>query len=433
MSERDTQQIIMAVQKATVLMDPVFKLTAAGAALLITYLARMVKEHKIKKGEFKNVQEFMKATDGQYNIVNVPVPTTAEELKWLGSEGFGKEMDSLREMGVRVQLMPDLNKSDGFEQLMIQSDDMELFSGWYERYLQRQMRGGEHLTQDLQNLTNGKTTLVSIPFEENESKLVHDFEKLGINYSILPDLNVGDGEIQIMVASSDIDTVKYWYGMYQNDQLAKGNEVKDMNYVNMEDYTQTGNMTEEEYINTASPELQKANEKYENRKYGEIENSVIKQENRIRSTEDVAYEQYHNNPGFTEITINKETLVEKSSFAQNEKIKESGLFASRIPTTYGKDEQTLILPNEQVFLTDDGKTYIAFLEKDKSPLVMLANGMPVSVTERKNGEKLFRDYYDKVEREFYKKEQLSHTANKVQESAKSMATEKIPSVPIKIK
>ena len=42
-TDRETQNVIMAVQKAAFLMDPFFKLTMVGAALLVTYLARMAK------------------------------------------------------------------------------------------------------------------------------------------------------------------------------------------------------------------------------------------------------------------------------------------------------------------------------------------------------------------------------------------------------
>jgi hypothetical protein len=424
MSDRDTEKVIMAVQKATLLMDPFFKLTAVGSALLITYLARMVKERKIKKNDFKNFQEFIKATDGKFSIVNVPVTEKSMDVD---------VVSDLEKLGIRYDVMPDLNMEDGFLQIAIYDEDKEKFSGWYERYLMKNMVGGEKELQDLKNLTNGKTTIMSIPAEGKEESIAQDFETLGINYSVLPDLNIGDGEIQLVVASNDLDKVKYWYGLYQSEQLAHGNEVKDMKFVSMEAYRQTGNMTAEDYIDTASPDLVNANEKYEGREAGEVEKSVMRQENRIRSMGDVAYEQYHNNPNFQEITINKATLIEKSTYAQAESIKEAGLFASRIPGTYGETEQTLLLPQEQVFLTDDGKTYIGFIEKEDKPVVMGPTGKPISVTERRNGEQLFREHYDRVEREFYKKEQLTHNVVKEMEPIKSMAADKIPHVPIKAK
>ena len=41
MSNHDAEKIILSVQRATMLMDPFFKLTAVGVIFLFTYLARM--------------------------------------------------------------------------------------------------------------------------------------------------------------------------------------------------------------------------------------------------------------------------------------------------------------------------------------------------------------------------------------------------------
>ena len=72
MSNHDAEKIILSVQRATMLMDPFFKLTAVGVIFLFTYLARMEKEGMLEKGEFKNYQEFLKATEGKYQIINIP-------------------------------------------------------------------------------------------------------------------------------------------------------------------------------------------------------------------------------------------------------------------------------------------------------------------------------------------------------------------------
>ena len=71
-NEQETSQVIFSIQKAAFLMDHFFKVATVGTAFLITYLARMAKEGKISRGEFNSVQEFMKATEGKYTIVNVP-------------------------------------------------------------------------------------------------------------------------------------------------------------------------------------------------------------------------------------------------------------------------------------------------------------------------------------------------------------------------
>ena len=56
----------------------------------------------------------------------------------------------------------------------------------------------------LNHLTSGRTSIVSIPVEQKIDLLTDDFAVLQVNYSILPDLQVGDGEIQVVVANAGI-------------------------------------------------------------------------------------------------------------------------------------------------------------------------------------------------------------------------------------
>ena len=53
-----------------------------------------------------------------------------------------------------------------------------------------QMRGEKKSWRDLDNLTNARTTIISIPVEENPDFFREGLEKLKINFSVLPDLNV---------------------------------------------------------------------------------------------------------------------------------------------------------------------------------------------------------------------------------------------------
>ena len=55
MSNHDAEKIILSVQRATMLMDPFFKLTAVGVIFLFTYLARMEKEGMLEKGELSGI------------------------------------------------------------------------------------------------------------------------------------------------------------------------------------------------------------------------------------------------------------------------------------------------------------------------------------------------------------------------------------------
>lgn len=420
-TNRDTERVILSVQKATFLMDPFFKLGVTGTMLLFTYLARLRKEGILKKGEFKDFQKFIQVTEGNFSIENIPV-----------AERF--QVEQLKEFGIRGMVMPDLNPEDGFLQLAVYGEDKEKFQAWFSRYLMSKMQGGEHQKQDLTNLTGGNTSIVSIPFEENRALLRNDFDKLGINYAFLPDLNVGDGEIQVLVANVDMQKVEHWYQLYQEQQLSRGNEVKDLKSVSMEQYTGTAQMSEEQYVDTASEELRKRMEKYEGQEPGEIEKSIMQQEQKVHSVTDEAYQRMHTDPSYLEIAINKETLVEKSTYAGMASIERHGLFASRIPGTWGKNEETLVLPSEQVFLMDDGKTYLAFLKKDENPCVLGADGKPIPREFRESGMDLYHKHYEPFERSAHHLKPLEKTKGRIaQVEGKQILPDRIPANPVKIR
>ena len=172
-------------------------------------------------------------------------------------------------------------------------------------------------------------------------------------------------------------------------------------------------MKEEAYVDTSSEAIQKAVRKYEGQEPGELEQKVLQQEQSIRSINNEQYQEFHNNPEFIEITINHETLVQESQLASSWDMERRGMFASRIPGTWGDGEQTLVLPTEQVFRTDDGKTYIGFVERKEKQLILNADGSMVPSEKRSTGERLYAERYEPVSRKFGKKESLQkNTAEK---------------------
>ena len=168
--------------------------------------------------------------------------------------------------------------------------------------------------------------------------------------------------------------------------------------MDMGKYRETGVMKEEAYVDTSSEAIQKAVRKYEGQEPGELEQKVLKQEQSIRSMNNEQYQEFHNNPEFIEITINHETLVQESQLASSWDMERRGMFASRIPGTWGDGEQTLVLPTEQVFRTDDGKTYIGFVERKEKQLILNADGSMVPSEKRSTGERLYAERYEPVSR-----------------------------------
>ena len=142
-------------------------------------------------------------------------------------------------------------------------------------------------------------------------------------------------------------------------------QIKDFQTIDMGQYRETGTMNEEAYVDTASGEMKEKLEKYEGQERGELEEKVLETENSIKSISNERYQELHRHPDYVEITINRETLIDQSRIARekNPEVEAKGMFASRVPGTWGEKERTLVLPTDQVFQTDGGKTYLAFLAK----------------------------------------------------------------------
>ena len=420
--EEKSREVVMAISNAARYMDPFFKLSAMGTILLLQYFARMVKERKLKETEFTDFQKFLRMTEGKYDIMNVPE---------IPEEQLSEELNTL---GIHYMILPDLEKNDGMLQVAVYQPDRENFGAWYQRYILSRMTGGEKDIQELRNLTSGKTTIVSFPLEDEEELIREDFEKLGINYSRLPDLHVGDGELQVVIANADLPKVEAWYKLYRDDLRKDGiTDVPDMKKMSMDNYMQTGQQTEAEYIDTASPELKAVNAKYEGKEKGEIEHQIEAAEHNTMGKESsTAYLRYVNDPAYIPISIDKKTLVEKSSVINKDGLDRYNQFACRIPGTYGKNEKQLVIPETQVFETQKG-SYIAFLNKEEPVFVFNVRTKQVDHEMRKlTGEEFAKQYFDKVDRP---SERKVTSLKKYKEKGKDLSDLKIkmPDPPIRSK
>lgn len=420
--EEKSREVVMAISNAARYMDPFFKLSAMGTILLLQYFARMVKERKLKETEFTDFQKFLRITEGKYDIMNVPE---------IPEEQLSEELNTL---GIHYMILPDLEKNDGMLQVAVYQPDRENFGAWYQRYILSRMTGGEKDIQELRNLTSGKTTIVSFPLEDEEELIREDFEKLGINYSRLPDLHVGDGELQVVIANADLPKVESWYKLYQDDLRKDGiTDVPDMKKMSMDNYMQTGKQTEAEYIDTASPELKAVNAKYEGKEKGEIEHQIEAAEHNTMGKESsTAYLRYVNDPAYIPVSIDKKTLVEKSSVINKDGLDRYNQFACRIPGTYGKNEKQLVIPETQVFETQKG-SYIAFLNKEEPVFVFNVRTKQVDHEMRKlTGEEFAKQYFDKVDRP---SERKVTSLQKYKEKGKDLSDLKIkmPDPPIRSK
>lgn len=416
---RDAEEVLMVIKKATMFADPIMKIATIGLAKIVQFLARMVKEKIIDKRAFKNFQNFAKRTEGNFDVYNIPIDQIGDDIKLEDIEEF----KDLKAKGVRFYEMPDLNKSDNYIQIAVCRDDEEVFNLWYQRYLDKKMAAGGKKTEETLNaFTEGKTSIVNVPFEGKENIYKEDFAKLKINYSVLPDLKVGDGYIQLILANRDIPKVQQWYQLYQKDMLKQGEKVPDLNVIDMSTYRNTGKMSTDEYINTGDEKVKAANEKYEKEKETSPKIPLSEGEK--------TYEDYESDQMYQKFTIDPDTLVNSLDKSAVNRF-EPEFFVSRIPGTYGENIQYLVVYKDQVFRSEDSKYYTVFLRKDEQPLIYDKSLQhPIK---RPYAEQLYQEHYDLSEKE-QKATQFSQQKGK--QTAKNTAQKKpvkAPKPPLKTK
>lgn len=417
-NQYEQEKTLMSIRGAGHTVSSLLFMDAKLILALYIFLKRMEKEGILKGGEVLDFQKFVKATEGKFDLMNVPVDIRKTDML--------KELDDLK---IRYYVMPELDEKTGTRQIAVFTEDREKFSAWMEQKINALLRsGGERTAGQLERLTDRNTTIVSIPVKNAEflEKLKEDFDALWINYARLPDLNVGDGCVQFLTASADLKKVEHWFQLYRDDMSAKGVDIPDMQTMTEEEYLTSAEMNPEEYMASGNKKVQEANAKYAGREKGALEEWFDEADTRIRSVEEEAYEHFDRNPEYVEVSIDKETLVDGCCYQPAPDSADARhFFASRIPGTSGNEEQVLILPKEQIFLTNDGKTYAAFLGRKERPLVLDASGKPVTADKRSTGAALAESYKRAMKRT-QKPEKAVET---VQDAAKKMA-EKIPANPI---
>lgn len=414
MDNRENERVMMSLGAGARTMSMLLFADARMAMAVYSLLKRLQKEHILKGGEVEQFEKFLKATDGRFDLVNVP-----GDIKSMKAE--------LDQAGIRYCMMPDLNPADGMTQIAVFTEDRQKFSSIFEKQIARQMSGGEKKFQELVNLTENNVSFVSLPCEGMERAVQEDLDKLGVNYAMLPDLHVGDGEIQLAVANADLDKVNHWFSLYK-DQLLEGKE----NYqvMSKEEYFNTAKLTDQEYRKTADPKMDVSLKKYENSKTKSLSvEEKLLSKGSVKPEDHPDFEEMWKNPELEKVTIDKKSLVDSSPVATSFMEKHPDFFVSRIPGTYGKNAEYLVLPSENVFQNVNGKTYTAFFEKSGKPLVLNQKGNIQKIEQRKSGKEL-KQHYDEVKR---KMKAAKQKQEKTMSEQLGLAIEKIPSNPMKAK
>lgn len=327
-----------------------------GAVQGILHLIQLMKKMEIngmlKGGEMESFDVFIKATKGQFQLLNIPTED-ADQIE--------KMKQDLEKLGVAFVNLPDLNPGDGITQIAYYIPHTEKMEAWYKNFCMNQLQGGEKDYTKLQNLTERNTSIVSIPWKGDLQELKEDLNRMRINYAVLPDLNVGDGYVQILYANADAPGMRTWYELFQKDMIKNGEKPEEMQELSMEEYMEMGKMSTKEYEQTANEEIgQVLHQSNKNRERTDFEKSLAANENRMVSVHEERYLRLKEQPGMEPITIN-ESLIRAADVEQN-------LLLVRIPGTMDAEnrrEIDVVIPLNETFLTDDDKTYVAFLHREK--------------------------------------------------------------------
>lgn len=448
-TDRQVDQVLMNINKTAGGIVSAALFSAAMTFKLVTFLMRMAKKGLVASGLTDAFKNFNQKTAGEYTVYNIPLsrekamkmnklnklnlelekeknPIKAASLRndIKNLEKEIPELSQLKMLGIEHCVLPKLNGSIQTIQVGIANTDDQKFKNWYLNHLTTGLDGGEKNVEAIKVFTEGNYTILNMPFEEIEELAVmfSDFNQMGVNYAVCPDLNVGDGYTQIAIPNVNRGLVEDWFKLWKDKQLAEGKEVtKDMYAMDGTSYVSTSEVTADEYINGSEEMYQAANAEFELNAKEVPWTTKMKHEN---SPEFVKLMQDQN---YEKITINKDTLVKKidvsnlSSFMQEAEKK--GYFVSRIPGTYGKTQEALVLPKNQVFTTDNDKTFIAFLPKGARSIVVEAGG---GLTSRSYD--YLHSRYDVVTRGFNKVDEIRQGKNLDQ--AKNVVKDITAAVPI---
>lgn len=436
--EREVDQVLMNIRNASGSIISVSLISARLSLQLMIFLLRLAKKGLVAAGLADQFKNFVAKTEGNYTVYNIPLsaerienlkqinelelklqdttnPVTKaklrNEIKQLWKEI--PELEQIEKLGINHCVLPKLNGSEQTIQVAVDKKNDQMFKNWFLNHLTAELSGGEKSMEELKVFTEGNYTIFNLPFEGEELEMaLSDFKVLDMNYAIMPDLKVGDGNSQIAVPNADRGKLETWFTMWRDKQLREGKdpeEIGEMYAMNQESYMETASMEAGEYVAGADEEYKDANAEFEAQSKDVPWAAKLQKENSeeyVRLLQDQNYEK---------ISINEETLVNNMEVSTKAaEMKQNGYFISRIPGTYGDSQQTLILPVDKVFVTDEGKTYVAFLPKNGKSMVADNTGNIV----QKDFDSIYQSY-KKVERNMRKVEELKKGLSPAKEATLS--------------
>lgn len=202
--------------------------------------------------------------------------------------------------------------------------------------------------------------------EEDMKKFKKLAKKYGILYSKLPDINKSDGMTEVLFhteATPRINTLieKLGNGSIENlmDYVRNG---KDGDFEKVVDYLKKENILKD----TPS----------------EVEPERKEQLNRY--ADELKYNAMINDPSRVDITISRKLYEEENLTS----------IKTRVPNTYGDNVRYLWIDKSDVVSINGGKTFFAYLNKDKEYELVDRDGQ---IAEKLTGQNLQKQHYDNVD------------------------------------
>ena len=191
-------------------------------------------------------------------------------------------------------------------------------------------------------------------------------KKYGILYSKLPDINKSDGMTEVLFhteATPRINTLieKLGNGSIENlmDYVRNG---KDGDFEKVVDYLKKENILKDT-PSEVEPERKKQLDRY---------------------ADELKYNAMINDPSRVEITISRKLYEEENLTS----------IKTRVPNTYGDNVRYLWLDKSDVVSINGGKTFFAYLNRDKEYELVDRDGQ---IAEKLSGQNLQKQHYDNVD------------------------------------
>lgn len=420
-NSRDIDSVLMSIERSSGGIVSAMTFSARISFHILSFLYRQAQKGMVAMGFCDEYKNFMVATNGEFTTYNVPISTDSSkkieklqglELELENASIFKRislrneirdlkasipEMEQLNKLGISYCVLPKLNGSLNALQVAVANKDDENFKVWFLNHINEQMKGGELSLEEMKVFTEGNYTLLNVPFENNSNSkeledMLTDFKTMSINYAIMPDLKIGDGYTQIAVPNIDKEKVSQWFKLYNQAAVQKGEEIKEVTEIKADDYVSTSELNPSEYVKMADEQYQQIELQFEE------ESKSIPWSAKLASEHSPNFVKFLENSNYEKVTINIESLVNDRTITPAiKKFEEEGYFTARFPGAKGNKEKNLVLPKENVFITDEGKTVVAFLDKRKSYHVIASNG---TVSDLKTNTILNK--FDDVNRRFRK-------------------------------